>query len=128
MYNGPFTKHRERIQTFKETDNLKHIYENELDKTCYPHDAAHSGNKDLVKRTISDKILKDKAYKIAINLIYDGYHRRVANIVCIFFDKKTGSGASVNEELAQDSHKPVIKIFKRRTVYARFKKTYGQQI
>ena len=37
------------------------------------------------------------------------------------FDKKTGLGASVNEELAQELHKPVIKKFKRMKVYARFK-------
>ena len=38
-----------------------------------------------------------------------------------FFDKKTGSGMSENEQLAEEFHKPVIKIFKRRKVYARFK-------
>ena len=38
-----------------------------------------------------------------------------------FFDKKTGSGASVNQMLAQDLHKPVITKFKRRKVYARSK-------
>ena len=35
--------------------------------------------------------------------------------------KKTGSGASVNEELAEELHKSVIKKFKRRKVYVRFK-------
>ena len=34
---------------------------------------------------------------------------------------KTGSGRSVNEQLAEELHKPVIKIFKRRKVHARFK-------
>ena len=34
------------------------------------------------------------------------------------FDKKTGSGISVNEQLAEQLHKPVIKKFKRRKVYA----------
>ena len=29
---GPFTKHCERIQKFRETDNLKHLYGNELGK------------------------------------------------------------------------------------------------
>ena len=29
---GPFTKHRERIQKFRETETLKHFYRNELDK------------------------------------------------------------------------------------------------
>ena len=38
-----------------------------------------------------------------------------------FFDKKTGQGMSVNEELAKELHKPVIKKIKRRKVYARFK-------
>ena len=38
-----------------------------------------------------------------------------------FFDKKTGSGVSVNEQLAEKLQKPVIKKLKRRKVYARFK-------
>ena len=42
-------------------------------------------------------------------------------MVCKFFDKETGSVASVSEELGQESCKPVIKIFKRRKVYAWFK-------
>ena len=28
---GPFTKYRERIQNFRETGSLKHLYRNELD-------------------------------------------------------------------------------------------------
>ena len=35
---GSFTKHCERIQKFRETDNLKHLYRNELDKACFAHD------------------------------------------------------------------------------------------
>ena len=35
--------------------------------------------------------------------------------------KKTESGISVNKQLAEELHKPVIKKFKRRKVYARFK-------
>ena len=38
-----------------------------------------------------------------------------------FLDKKTGSEISVNEQLAEKIHKPVIKKFKRRKLYARFK-------
>ena len=37
------------------------------------------------------------------------------------FDKKTGSVASINEELAHELHKPAIKKFKRRKVYVNFK-------
>ena len=42
-------------------------------------------------------------------------------MVYMFFDKKTGLGMSVNEQLAKELHKPVIKIFKRRKCYTRFK-------
>ena len=58
---GPFPKHRGAIQNLRETGNLKHLYRNELDKACFTHDAAYSDCKDLAKRTISDKILKDRA-------------------------------------------------------------------
>ena len=44
------------------------------------------------------------------------------------FDKKTGSRVSVNEELAEEFREPVIKQFKKRKVYARFKDNFGQQI
>ena len=61
---GPFTKHRERIQKFRETGNFKHLYRNELEKACLAHDAAHCDSTNLAKRTISDKILKNTAYGI----------------------------------------------------------------
>ena len=54
--SGPFTEHFDRIQKFRETGNLKHLYRNELDKACFGHDAAYSESKDLAKRTISDNI------------------------------------------------------------------------
>ena len=57
----------------------------------------------------------------AISCNYDGLQRALASMVCKFFDKKTGSGTSVNEQLAEEFHKTVIKKFKRRKVYARFK-------
>ena len=37
---GPFTKHLERLKKFRESDNLKHLHKNELDKACFTHDAA----------------------------------------------------------------------------------------
>ena len=38
---GPFTKSKERIQTFKETGYSRYIYQNELDKACFQHDMAY---------------------------------------------------------------------------------------
>ena len=100
------------------------MYRNELDKACFTHEVEYSGSKDLAKRTISDKILKDRAYEISTNRNYDGYQRAVASIVynvMVFFDKKAEWGISVNKQLAEQLHKPVNKKFKRRKVYARFK-------
>ena len=53
---GPFTRHEERIQKFKETGDTNYIYMNELEKACFTHDAAYSDSKDLIKRTIADII------------------------------------------------------------------------
>ena len=86
---GPFTKNKERIQTFKETGDSRYIYKNELDKACFTHDVAYGEYKDLTRRTASDKVLRDNAFNIAKNPKYDGYQRGLASMVYQFFDKKT---------------------------------------
>ena len=94
---GPFTKNKERIQKFKETGDTSYIYKNELDKVCFQHDMAYRDFKDLKRRTASDNILRDKAFNIAKNPIYDGYQRGLASMVYKSFDKKsTGSGIANN--------------------------------
>ena len=75
----------------------------------------------MAKGTISDKILKDRHFQIDMNRNYNGYQRALASMVYKFFDKKTGLRVSVNEHLAEELHKPVIKKFKRRKVYERLK-------
>ena len=62
---GPLTKNKERIQKFKETGDTCYIYKNELDKACLQHDMVYGDFNDLGKRTAADKVLKDKAFKIA---------------------------------------------------------------
>ena len=84
---GPFTKNKERIQKFKETGDTSYIYKKELDKACFQHDMAYGDFKDLAKRTIADKVLRDKAFKIASNQKYDGYHRGLASMVYNFLIK-----------------------------------------
>ena len=120
---GPFTKHKQRIQKFKETGDTNYMYKNELDKTCFVHDAAYSDSKDLTKRTVADKILKNKAFDIANDPKYDGYQRGLASMVYKFFDSKVESGAKLipqNEQLADELHKPVIRKLKKK-VYSAFK-------
>ena len=122
---GPFTKHKQRIQKFKETGDTNYIYKNELDKACFAHDAAYSDSKDLTKRTVADKILKNKAFDIAKDPKYDGYQRGLASMVYKFFDKKSsGRGVKLipaNEQLANELHKPTIRKFEKRKVYSTFK-------
>ena len=76
---------------------------------------AYGNFKDLIRRTASDKVLKDKAFEIAKNLKYDGYQRRLASMVYKFFDKKS-SGSTITTikpdyQLANELHKPIIRKF-----------------
>ena len=122
---GPFTRHEEIIQKFKETGDTNFVFKNELDKACFVHDAAYSDSKDLTKRTIADKNLKNRAFDIAKDPKYDGYQRGLASMVNKFFDSKSsGSGAKLipeNEQLANELHKPIIRKFEKRKVYSIFK-------
>ena len=131
---GPFTKHEQRIQKFKETGDTNYIYKHELDKACFVHDAAYSDSQDPTKRTIADKILKNKAFDIAKDPKYDGFDiYGLASMVYKFFDSKAAlpdkksveSGSKhvntkitpQNEQLADELHKPIIRKFKKRKVY-----------
>ena len=141
VYNacGPFTRHKdnkERIKEFKCTGDTRYIYRNELDKACFQHDSAYADHKDLINRTKSDKVLRDKAYDIASNPEYDGYQRGLASMVYKFFNKKAtakpsslersslermGSGIASSPILADELHKTVIKKFNKRKVCSQFK-------
>ena len=81
----PFTKNKERIQTFKETLDSQYIYQNPLNKAGFQHDMAHGDFTDLTRRTASDKILRDKAFDTAKNRKYDGYQRGLASRIYKFY-------------------------------------------
>ena len=84
---------------------------------------AHGDFKDLKKRTVADKVLRDKAFNIAKNPKYNGYQRGLVSMIYKFFDKKTkGSGVTLanrsamksipqNEQLADELHKRIIRKF-----------------
>ena len=111
---GPFPKNKERIKKFMQTGNTNFIYKNELDKACFQHDIAYSKRKGLIKRTKSDNVFKDKAFKIASDPKYDGYQRGLASMVYKFFDKKSKGSGIINEpnyQLANELHKPIIRKF-----------------
>ena len=75
---------KQRIQKFKETEDSRYIYQHELDEACFQHDMTYGHFKDLARRTVSDKILHDKAFNIAKNPKYDGYQRGFASMVYKF--------------------------------------------
>ena len=128
---GPFTRHKEKIKKFEQTGDTRYIYRNELDKACFQHDSTYADHKDLINRTKSDKVLRDKAYNIASNPEYDGYQRGLASMVYKVFDKKStaepsslehmGSGIANSSILADEVHKPIINKFNKRKVYSHLK-------
>ena len=96
------------------------------------------------KRTVADRILRNKALNIPKDPKYDGYQRGLAPMVYKFFDKKSasltdkstkGSGVTAepsakhvntklapqNQQLAEELHKPIIKKFEKRKVHVVFK-------
>ena len=115
---GPFTKNKERIEKFMQTGNTNFIYKNELGKACFQHDMAYGKSKDLVKRNQSEKVLRNKAFRIGSDPKYDGYQRGLASMVYKFFDKisasfnksrESGIDNEPNYQLANELHKTIIK-------------------
>ena len=131
---GPFTWNKKRIQKLKETGDTKYICKNELDKACFHYDMACGDFKDLAKRTGSDNVLRNKAFKIVSNPKYDKYQRGLASIVYKFKKTLKGSGVATlanksvikneirqNQQLAEELYKPIIRKVKKRRVYSSFK-------
>ena len=77
----PFTKNNEKIQKSKETGDSWYIYQNELDNACFQHNIAYGDFKYLTRRTVPDKILRDKAFNTAKNRKCDRYQRNFASRV-----------------------------------------------
>ena len=91
---------------------------------------AYGKSKDLAKTTESDKVLRDKAIKIASDPKYDEFQRILPSMVYKFFDKKGFSGSGIATEpiyqIAKQLHRQIIRKFKRRSVYSSFRdNTWG---
>ena len=117
---GPFRKNKQRIEKFMQIGNTDFIYKNEVDKASFHLDMAYGKRKDLVRRTQSDKVLRDQAFNIESDPKYDGCQRGLASMLYKFFDKKTTRGGFINElnyQLADDLHKAIIRKFKKKQKY-----------
>ena len=50
-------------------------------KVCFQHDMDYRGFTELNRRAAADKVLHDKAFSLAKNPKYDGYHRGLVSMV-----------------------------------------------
>ena len=66
---------------FRETGDWRYINQNKLNKACFQHDMVYGDFKGLTRRTISSKVLCDKAFNIAKSSKYDGHQRGFASLV-----------------------------------------------
>ena len=121
---GPFAKNKERIQNLCRQEIQILLTEMSLIKLAFNMIWLIGKSKDLEKKPQSDKVLRDKVFKIASDPKHDGYQRGLASMAYKFFDKKSsGSGvdAETNYQLANELHRQIIKKCKRRTVYSSFR-------
>ena len=89
---GPFTKNQR-----KNTKILKKEFQDIFIKTNWIKLAFLWNFKYLPKSTGSDKVLCDKAFNIAKNPKYNGYHHGLASMVYNFLKKKSSGGGFKNE-------------------------------
>ena len=117
---GLFTKNKEKILKFMLTGNTNYIYKTDLDKAYFQHDMAYGENKDLTKRTQLEKVLRDKAFKIASNPKY-AYQSGLTSMVYEIFDKNPKVSAVrssdlqifklSNQKLSDKLHKSITRTF-----------------
>ena len=86
---------------------------------------AYGNFKDLTRRTVSDKILRDKASNIAKNPKYDGDQRGLASMLSRYSDEKhSGSGFKnknmSGHQLTEELQKPITRKVKKKKVHSAF--------
>ena len=80
--------------------------------------------KDLATRTQSEKVLRDKAFKLENDPKYDGYQRGSASMICKFFNKmSSGRCADVEPiyQLAGRFYCHIIRKFKKQKKFPSFR-------
>ena len=61
---------------------------------------AYGNFKDLNRRKVADKVLRNKELNTDKSLKYDGFQRGLASMVYKFFDKKISSGTVKNRNIS----------------------------
>ena len=80
---------------------------------------AYGNIKDLTRRRVSDKILRDKASNIAKNPKYDGDQRGLASMFSRYFDEKYSGSWFKNkhmsgQQLTEELQEPITRKFKKK--------------
>ena len=125
---GSFTKNKERIQKLKKQERQAIFTKIDLIRLVFNM----IWLMEILKIQQEEQLLikRDKTFNIATNPKYDGYQRGLSSMVYKFFDRKSKSGGVNiplefnelnNEKSAKELHKPIIRKFKIRTVYSRYK-------
>ena len=91
-FGGLCIKPKERTIKLKKTGDLRYVCQTVLDKVYFQHDMAYWDFKDLLKKAVSDKFLRDKAFYFAKNLKHDEYQWGLASMVQKNFGKKFSGG------------------------------------
>ena len=130
----PFTKKQRKNWKGYADRKYKFVHKNELDKACFQHDMTYGKRKDLVRRNQSDKVLKDKAFKIANDPKWHVYQRGLASMVYKFFDQKSvslnkssrsGIVTEPNYQLANELHKLFIRKLKKEEIIHLLETIFG---
>ena len=121
--------------------NTNYVYQSGLDKACFQLAMTYAKYKDLIEKTQSDKVLRDKVFKIADNPKYDGYQRGLVSVAFKIFDEKSeGSGVvrlqiNLLSNLCQTSYNlqmnfinDLLEIFKKEGFILHLKTIFGVQI
>ena len=108
---GPFTKIKKELKSLCKMQVQTLFTKMNLIKLVFSLIWLMENQKIQKKRTQSDKVSREKAWKTASDPKYDGYQKEIASI---FNFKSIGSGVitELNYQLANEFHKQVIKKIK----------------
>ena len=104
-----FTKRQRKNKNIKETEDLRYIQENLLDKACFQHDMAYGNFENLPRRADADKVLCYEAFYIAKNPKYDGYQKVLTSVALKSFDKMS-SKRRIRQKTTQTNYQKICKI------------------
>ena len=78
-------KIKKELKILKKQEIQDIFIKNKLDKACFQHIMVYGDFKDLNRRLIADKVLRDRAFNIAKNQKYDGHQRGLDSMIYKFF-------------------------------------------